>query len=38
MDVVDELANFTVNGKSIKDDPILDASDLLTNYNGNYIK
>lgn len=38
MEIVDSLANFTINGKSVKDDPVLDATDLLTNYNGNYIK
>lgn len=38
IDAIDDLANFTVNGKDIKDDPVLDGSDILTAYDGNYIK
>ena len=35
---LNELANFTINGKDIKDNPILDGDDLKLNYSGNYVK
>lgn len=38
MEILDELAKFTINGKNIKDDPVLDGTDILINYNGNYVK
>ena len=37
LELLYQLSDFTVNGKDIKTNPVLEAQDLTINYSGNYI-